>query len=73
MAGQGDKRQDFRILGKGTEEGGWRTPMLGKERDQVREGRTERLPTCKSQGSWPRRAAGLVQGQWVWNVGFSKK
>lgn len=32
--------------------------------------RTERLPTYKSQGSWPRRAAGLGLEQPGWNIGF---
>lgn len=28
----------------------------------------ERLPTCKSQGSWPRKATGLCLKQPIWNI-----
>jgi hypothetical protein len=59
MAGQADRGRTFRIPGQGTEEGGRRQSPC-RERSSCR---TERQPTCKSQGPWPRRAAGLGPGQ----------
>jgi hypothetical protein len=74
MVGQEEKGGTLRFPGK-EHEGGGEFPLLGKEKVlawELQNRDTETLPTCKSQKSWPRRAAGL--GLWwpKWDIGFSK-
>ena len=65
MAGQGGRqRQDFRIPWQGNRERTEEKDLPWRERRKTRpeKCRTERLLTCKSQVSWPRRVASLGYG-----------
>jgi len=71
VAGKEDRDGTLGFTSKGTERK-LEPPCQESRKFRPEKCRTERQPTCKSQGSWPRRTTGSGPGWPGRNIGFGK-